>query len=133
TSAIGYLRQAIQLDPLSEVAQQRLIRLYLKQGEAGLALRQYHQFENQLENELGITPAPETKALYEEVLRQKGKPAITISAARPMRSPAPLPFVGREDLLHELSILSMDVESVHGTTVLIQGEGGIGKSRLVQE
>jgi predicted ATPase len=133
SSAIGYLRQAAQLDPLSEAPQQRLIRLYLKQGEAGLALRQYRQFENQLNNELGIKPSRETKALYEEVLRQHGKPVITTSAARPMRSLAPLPFVGREDLLHELSTLGRDVESGHGTTVLIQGEGGIGKSRLIQE
>jgi DNA-binding SARP family transcriptional activator len=133
TSAIGYLRQVIQLDPLSEMAQQRLIRLYLKQGEAGLALRQYHQFENQLDHELGIAPSPETKTLYEHVLRQQGKPAAAVSTYRPMRSPAPLPFVGREDLLHELSTLGKDVESGHGTTVLIQGEGGIGKSRLIQE
>lgn len=133
SSAIGYLRQMIQLDPLSETAQERLIRLYLKQGEVGLALRQYRQFENQLNNELGIRPSPQSKALYEEVLRQQWKPSTTVSAARHMRSPAPLPFVGREDLLHELSTLSTDVESGQGTTVLIQGEGGIGKSRLVQE
>lgn len=133
TSAIGYLRQVIQLDPLFETAQQRLIRLYLKQGEAGLALRQYRQFENQLDNELGITPSPETRTLYEDVLRQQGKSATIVSAYGPLRSTASLPFVGREDLLHELSTLGKDVESGHGTTVLIQGEGGIGKSRLIQE
>lgn len=132
-SAIGYLQRAIQLDPFSDAAQQRLMRLYLKNGEAGLALRQYRQFENELDDELGITPSVTTKELYEEVLRQHGKPETIVSVYRPVRSPAPLPFVGREDLLHELSTLGEDVDLGHGTTILIQGEGGIGKSRLVQE
>ena len=44
-----------------------------------------------------------------------------------------LPFVGRDDLLHELSIISEEVKAGHGVTVLIQGEGGIGKTRLLNE
>jgi DNA-binding SARP family transcriptional activator len=60
----------VQIDPLAEEAQQSLMRLYLRQDEVGLALRQYRQFENQLQQELGIRPTPETKALYDDILRQ---------------------------------------------------------------
>src|SRR5574342_1323662 len=50
-----------------------------------------------------------------------------------MRQSNLLPFVGRDDLLHELSTIRDDIQAGHGATVLIQGEGGIGKSRLLDE
>ncbi|HET9906888.1 MAG TPA: AAA family ATPase [Anaerolineales bacterium] len=132
--AIGYVNRMIRIDPLSEAAQQRLMRLYLGQGEVGLALRQYRQFENRLKQELGIAPNFETRVLYEDALRQQG--GITIIPASHHTSkltPNVLPFVGRDDLIHELSSISADIEAGRGATVLIQGEGGIGKSRLIHE
>jgi hypothetical protein len=44
-----------------------------------------------------------------------------------------LPLVGREDAYERLSALARDVASGHGATVLVQGDDGIGKSRLVAE
>jgi hypothetical protein len=41
-----------------------------------------------------------------------------------------LPFVGRDDLLQELSIVGDDAKLGHGVTVLIQGEGGMLSHRL---
>ena len=131
--AIGYAKQMIQIDPFSEIGQRRLISLYLKQGEPGLALRQYRQFENQLQQELGIQPGPETKALHEAVLYRQQTLTTSPSVRMLIRTPNLLPFVGREDLLHELSIISEDVEAGRSATILVQGEGGIGKSRLVNE
>lgn len=134
TVAIGYAKQMIQVDPLSESSQQRLMNLYLKQGDVGLALRQYRQFESQLKQELGIEPSSETQTWYENALRQQGAAtAIPTSSQFSMPTSNALPFVGRDDLIHELSSISEDVEAGHGVTVLIQGEGGIGKSRLVIE
>jgi hypothetical protein len=133
--AIGYVHQMIQIDMLAESAHQRLIRLYLHQGEVGLALRQYRQLENQLKHELGIVPSPETKELYENILRQQRNRTVSTVASANLsgRQSNRLPFVGRDDLLHELSIMGEDVKAGRGATVLIQGEGGIGKSRLLDE
>jgi tetratricopeptide (TPR) repeat protein len=133
TAAAGYLKQMVQNDPLSELAQQRLMVLYLKQGEVSLALRQYRQFESQLKEELGIQPSAETRVLYEGALRQQPSPAIRVSTPRSMRTPKILPFVGRDDLLDELSIISNEVDAGQGATIIIQGEGGIGKGRLINE
>ena len=133
TVAVGHVKQMIQIDPLSETAQQRLMNLYLQQGEVSLALRQYRQFENLLYQELEIAPSSAIKALYEDILQKQQNIALNISkhdAARPSNI---LPFVGREDLIHELSTISEEVKSGRGATVLIQGEGGIGKSRLINE
>jgi len=132
--AIRHAQQILQIDPLAENTQQRLMRLYLRQGEVGVALRQYHQFENRLREELGILPSPETKALYEEILRQQGSPiSSTTSTGRTTHQSNLLPFVGRDDLLHELSMISEEAKAGHGVTIVIQGEGGIGKTRLLNE
>ena len=128
TAAVGYIKQMIQIDPLSESAQQRLMSIYLRQGEVGLALRQYRQFENQLNQELGIAPSSETKALYEDVLRGQRKVAKKVPAPHSTGSSKILPFVGRDDLIRELSDIGEDVKAGRGATVLLEGEGGIGKS-----
>jgi len=133
TVAVGYLNKMIQIDPLTELAQQRLMALYLKRGEVSLVLRQYRQFESQLKEELGIQPSSEIRALYEGALRQQPNASIRVSTRHSIRTPNILPFVGRDDLMHELSSISNEVDAGQGTTVLIQGEGGIGKSRLINE
>ena len=78
TLAVGYLKHMVQIDPLSELAQQRLMALFLKQGEVGLALRQYRQLASQLKEELGIQPSSETRALYEGALRQQPNASIRV-------------------------------------------------------
>src|SRR5437588_5817015 len=57
--AITYLQRIVQLDSLFEEAQQRLIGLYMHTGAIGQALRQYQQFEIELQQELGPTPSRE--------------------------------------------------------------------------
>lgn len=135
TVALEYARQMTQIDPLAETAQQRLMRLYLRQGEAGLALRQYLQFEAQLQGELGIRPCAETWSLHADILRQQPLPAnrSAFPASFALRPSPGLPFVGREALLQELFKISSEVKAGRGATLLIQGEGGMGKSRLLEE
>ncbi len=133
SDAIRYARQILQLDSLAEVTQQRLMRLYQRQGEVGLALRQYHQFEHQLQQELGIPPSSETKTLYEEILRRQDPAPSTNFTSHIAPQSNLLPFVGRDDLVDELSIISEETKTGHGVTVLVQGEGGIGKTRLLNE
>jgi DNA-binding SARP family transcriptional activator len=66
--AIGHVQRMVHLDPLSEEAQQRLIKLYLRQHAVGSALRQYQHFEAVLKQEL-VLPAAETGA-HRPALRQ---------------------------------------------------------------
>jgi DNA-binding SARP family transcriptional activator len=133
--AIDYVGRMLQIDPLAETAQQRLMRLYLRQGEAGSALRQYRQFEAQLEQELDLSPSQETKNLLYDALQQQRSPAkITAHLSQPAPQRAyTLPLMGRDQLLHQLSDIAQDVQEGQGATVLLQGEAGIGKSRLLNE
>ncbi len=132
--AIHYVQRIVQHDPLAEAAQRQLIALYLRSGAAGQAVRQYHQFESKLQEELDLAPSPETQALFQEALRQQRRaPPVEASPRRPTRAPQTLPFVGRDQLLTRLLALGQDVRAGWGVTVLLQGEGGVGKSRLLDE
>src|SRR5579884_1146985 len=133
--AITYAQRLVQLDPLSEEMQRRLIALYMRTGTIGRALHQYHRFETSLRQELGSSPSPETQVLLSSILAARHHTTTQHQTRRGQSEKPfqPLPFVGRDDLYHNLLALSQDVRAGHGTTILLQGESGIGKSRLLEE
>ncbi len=157
--AITYVQRIVQLDALSEEAQRRLIELYVHTGAIGQALRQYRQFETELAQELSLTPSSETRALLANILETRGSATspiktrdlksttprlryaslvaserrIPLSASASTRTPQALPFVGRDDVLKKLLNISQDAIAGQGVTILLQGEDGIGKSRLLDE
>ncbi len=133
--AISYLQRVIQVDPLAEETQRRLIGLYLRAATPGAALRQYQRFEAELRQELGIAPSRETQTLIQEALKpQRVLPARAKTAARfSERSAQSTPFVGRTESLNTLLKLSQAALAGHGVAVLVQGEDGSGKSRLLDE
>jgi len=135
STAIGYLQQLAQIDTLNESVQQRLIRAYLQQEEVGLALRQYHHFETQLRQELHLEPSPETRELLYDALRHQRDSLATgaKSSITNPRQPVILPMVGRNHLLDRLNVIARGVQAGEGFTVLIEGEAGLGKSRLIDE
>jgi DNA-binding SARP family transcriptional activator len=130
-AAIGYVQRIVQVDPLDEAAQAWLIRLYGRRGAVGRALRQYHELEAGLQHELGLAPSEETRQLFQETLRQRHGPAAG-APTRPAR-PHALPFVGRDDLLARLLTLCRNAAAGRGAAALFEGEGGIGKTRLLDE
>jgi len=67
--ALEAARRRVALDPLHEPAQRRLMGLYAADGQRAAALRQYDEAARALHAELGAEPEPETRALYERILR----------------------------------------------------------------
>jgi DNA-binding SARP family transcriptional activator len=51
------------------------MRLYVRQGRRGAALKQYQGCVAVLQRELGTEPEDETKQLYQEILRRRPGPA----------------------------------------------------------
>lgn len=138
--AIAYAQRIVQIEPLAEEMQQRLIRLYLQTEAIGQALRQYHQFEADLRHELGIAPSPETQALLSTALTIR--PGAHIQSRHAHRSgrtgpllstPQALPFVGRDEEFEKLLAISQAVATGRGSSIVIEGEDGIGRSRLLNE
>jgi TolB-like protein len=60
------------LDPLQETAHRTLMRAYSAQGRHALALKQYKACAETLARELGVEPDGETKAIYQEIQKQRG-------------------------------------------------------------
>jgi predicted ATPase len=125
----------VQLDPLSEDMQRRLIGLYLRTGAPGQPLRQYQQFEMKLKHELGLTPSAETQALLSAAPQLQRTVTAREKTLRRLsvRTTEALPFVGRDTVLKKLLAMSQAAKARQGVTVLLQGENGIGKSRLLNE
>ncbi len=134
-AAVHHFQRMAEIDPFSESIQQSLIQLLLRQGETGSALQQYLFYENLLHQELNLAPSPETQALLHDVLRQQRSPraSSTIPPASSIQSLPHAAMIGRDHLLQQLNGLRQGVEEGRGTTVLIEGEAGLGKSRLINE
>lgn len=65
--ALSILSQAVAVDELHEPAIQALMRLHALDGRRRAALNLFNKLEQQLRQELGASPAPETRALYQAI------------------------------------------------------------------
>jgi DNA-binding SARP family transcriptional activator/predicted ATPase len=136
--ALPRAQRWLRLDPLHEPAHRELIRLYAWSGERAAALEQYRTCVRTLSQELGVAPVEETATLYEQ-LNEGGlapPPVATASAAAPPAAkpgaPPELPLVGREDELTAL-LAAHAAARPDGGLAVIEGEAGIGKTRLAGE
>ena len=128
--AIAGARERLALDSLHEPTHRRLIDLYARAGRRGDALVQYRDCVRELDRELGVAPLSETTDLYNAI---NGGAAPTAIAAEPAaESAAELTLVGRSrELARLLDVHQATAE--HGALVVIEGESGVGKTRLAQE
>lgn len=66
-NAIATAHQLLQVDPLREDVHRDLMRLYSATDQRGRALQQFHICRQLLQDELHVTPVPETIALYDQL------------------------------------------------------------------
>jgi DNA-binding SARP family transcriptional activator len=138
-AAIQTAMRILALDPLQEAVHRVLMRLLLRQGRRGAALRQYQTCVMYLERELGTEPEEETRQLYREILRTTGstsdrRPGPPQSRARVAGiRVVDTPLIGRAVELERLNAAMSRMLDDGGHVVLVSGEAGIGKSRLIQE
>ena len=142
SEAISYVQRIVREDELDEAAQQHLMRLYIRSGANVQALRQYQRFEVELQHQLGLAPSSETQAMFQWALQPSRhrapatvmveSPNETIESGRHVGEWASV-FVGRDHLLTQLLALAEGVSVGHGGTVLLYGETGMGKTRLLIE
>jgi DNA-binding SARP family transcriptional activator len=132
--AIADLERLVQLDPLDEQAHQRLLALYVRVGSPGLAQRHFKIVERTLDQELGIAPAAETRAVLRNAVAQRA-PAVAVAAPITFVRPKPsaLPFSGHERALSLLRQSAAQAAEGEGQCVILVGAAGIGKSRSVDE
>lgn len=135
--AIPYARHWLELEPLHEPAHRELIRLYAWSGDRGAAISQYRDCVRTLGQELGVAPLEDTAALFEQVSDGTLAPPSSVPqpASVPRRAvaaPSELPLVGRAAELDEL-LAAYRAVGQEGRLAVVEGEAGIGKTRLSAE
>jgi tetratricopeptide (TPR) repeat protein len=115
----------------------KLMVLYATVGDRNATLRQYERCVVVLERELGVSPLPNTRAIYQLML--DGHVPVISAPDEPfkfqsLRMPSPdFPLVGRESAWQNLEDALISARAGRGNVVFISGEAGIGKSRLMQD
>jgi DNA-binding SARP family transcriptional activator len=130
TSALAYAERLLRHDPLREETYRLLMRLHGRRGDQARALRVYHACAATLERELGVEPAAATRAAYEALILPGN--ARAASERQDGRAGGP-PLVGRIGERARLAELWRGTERGEARFVLVTGEAGIGKTRLVEE
>ncbi len=128
--AIQHAQRLLALDPLAEEAHRQLMSLYSLSGRRGRALSQYEDLRNLLERELGVEPEEETHALYRSILQEEqvaGERGEGVEPVGPI-----IPLVGRDRELVLLRRTWAAVQRGSGAFTLLEGEPGVGKSRLAK-
>lgn len=81
-TCIAQCRKALAVDSCRESAHRWIMQCYAQQGQRYLAIRQYQECADALQDELGVEPSGETVKLYERIL--------TGDQTRPDASPQPV-------------------------------------------
>lgn len=157
--ALDHSKRRVGLDPLDEEAQRALIARLAAAGDRAGALAAYGKVRDRLRSELGISVSAETRELAHRI-REGDEPRGPAGGAEPesrRREPAPpgaghwnpgsefpLPprlrhrarsaFIGRDRELAKLRELWAAARGGDGARlVLLDGDSGIGKTRLARE
>jgi DNA-binding SARP family transcriptional activator len=134
TGDLALARRWLELDPLHEPAHRALIRLYARAGDRAAALGQYRECVRTLSRELGVPPLAETTRLYEAIsegtLERPADAGVAPAPAPP--APRAAPLVGRGEDRRALIELHRGI-GADGRVAVLEGEAGIGKTRLAEE
>jgi len=123
--ALQYYQRALVLEPWRESTHQAVMRTCALAGDRATALAQYDKCCLALADGLGVDPSPETEALYQHILND----TFTVEPLKPRA----LPFVGRGDAYAQGMRLWSEALRAGARLTLVEGEAGIGKTRLVNE
>ena len=139
--AIAALEALAAEQPLRERPPTLLMRALYRVGRHAEALSVFRSYRERLDEELGLEPSQDMRAVQQAVLRQAldaelspspAPPAVTTvhrARHRPERMPSPrTSFVGRDE---ELATVATGLTGARIVTLL--GPGGAGKTRLATE
>jgi predicted ATPase/DNA-binding SARP family transcriptional activator len=133
-AAVLLAEQLVQADVESEAHHRNLMRLHYLRGDVALAQAAYERLALLLRTRFAAEPAPETSALARTLraatplMPLTPAPALQPSAHLSVAVLRPPRMVGRQ---HELAALRTAWQQ--GTAMLLVGEPGLGKTRLLSE
>ena len=128
-TAIGMAERLLWHDPLHEATYRHLMRLHALEGDRAGALRVYHTCTTALQRELDVEPSPATRLIYEQIVGA----GVPHAASEPAEA-ASSALIGREAEWKQ-TLLAWRATASGGAphALLLCGEAGIGKTRLVEQ
>jgi len=132
SDALTAARRAEALDPHSDLAARAAMTALAVRGDAAAAGAHYERFAGLLARDVGTAPADATRILAERIRGAKGPRPPEPSPDTVERRRAPL--VGRARELAQLLALWERCRSGSGATaIVLEGDSGSGKTRLLEE
>jgi DNA-binding SARP family transcriptional activator/tetratricopeptide (TPR) repeat protein len=135
--AISFIHKWIASEPYDENAHRTLLSCTVLSGDRNRAILHYLSLQETLARELNTAPLPETQALFNAIQQGTYKPGQPLTPPPPPRqirqARPPLPLVGRQNELNTLHECLESARKGSGRFILVTGESGIGKTRLIQE
>jgi len=130
--AASAARRWLGLDALHEPAHRLLMQILARSGEHAAAIAQYRECVRVLDRELGVAPLASTTELADAIragdlggmVEAPAAGSVSLLAQRLI-----VPLVGRDQELHALTG-PLDGKDLGGRLMVIEGEPGIGKTRL---
>ena len=110
---------ALAAEPYDEAALRLLMAAYAATGRTALALRSYAETAARLADDLGVDPSPESQRAHVALLR-----------AEPAEPPPPVAAPTLPGRAADLAALDASL-GAGAALVLVEGEPGIGKTRLL--
>ncbi len=136
-AALRLAKQATEVDPAREESARMSMLAAYALGQQEEALRVYERLKGALTRELGVGPTQAMRELHTLILR--GTPAqqllseVAPAASARYGAPEEVPFLGRQPEIAALEQSWHDTVEAGAILVLVEGEPGIGKSRLISE
>jgi DNA-binding SARP family transcriptional activator len=129
-AALAAARGLVEADPTSEHAHRLVMRLHYLRGDRSAALLAFDRCERELKDEVGAQPSADTLALLRTIESSEapGGALAVAATAVPASVLRPPRLVGRG------AELAAALQAWQGQRVFcLEGEAGMGKSRLLQE
>jgi len=134
--ALAHTEAAVALDRFSERAHRSAMLALYALGRQYDALETYRLFRTRLDEELGLDPSAETRALESAILRQEDLHSLLPRPIQRAREDPGEPSVRLLGRTSELEALERGVRrALDGSfgLVMIEGEAGLGKTRILDE
>ena len=130
-AAEEYTERLLRHDPLHEATYCRAMQSCARRGELAGVMRIYARCCDVLAQELDVEPSAATQSLYRQLTTLSAPVGSPSADTRRVDKPATL--VGRDNEWHALQRLWQQVQNGESRLAVIQGEAGIGKTRLCQD
>ncbi|MEV4468174.1 BTAD domain-containing putative transcriptional regulator [Nonomuraea sp. NPDC049504] len=132
-SLIPGLEALVEHQPYRERAWSLLVLALYRSGRQADALAALRRVRTRLADDLGLSPGPGLRELEQAVFGQAPdlRPPPPVSVTEPVPEPGEVGLIARSGQLELVQRLLGEARRDRGGVVLVTGEAGIGKTRLV--